>query len=159
MASLQINYDDLFDGFLGAITDYKLALLDQSDAYQLMAGYLKKTVSKSYVKQLFTTLSLDNDTQILTFELSHPTTNETDDEQIEWVKNILSKGMVVEWCKPIVRNVVNTSQMYSGKEQKYYSQAQHLSELRGLLEDTEHELDMEIADRGWLNNSYLGNVK
>ena len=159
MASLTLNYDDLFSAFLGAITDYKLASLDQSDAYQLMSGYLRKTVSKSYIKRLFTTTSLDDEAQIFTFELRHPTDSENDDDMREWVKLILSKGMVVEWCEPQVKNIVNTAMMYGGKEQKFYSQSQHLSELRGLLEDTKMASRREIADRGYINNTYLGNVK
>jgi len=159
MASLTLNYDDLFASFLGAITDYKLASLDQSDAYQLMAGYLRKTIARSYIKRLFTTSSLDDETQIFTFELRHPTNSENDEDMLEWVKLILSKGMVVEWCEPMVRSVVNMSQFFGGKENKYYSQAQHLSELRGLLEDAKLELRREIADRGYINNTYLGNVK
>lgn len=159
MASLTLNYDDLFASFLGAITDYKLASLDQSDAYQLMAGYLRKTIARSYIKRLFTTSSLDDETQIFTFELRHPTNSENDEDMREWVKLILSKGMVVEWAEPQVKSVTNMAQFFGGKEEKFYAQANHMSELRGLLEDTKLELRREIADRGYINNTYLGNVK
>ena len=159
MSLLTLNYDDLFSAFLGAITDYKLASLDQSDAYQLMAGYLRKTVARSYIKRLFTTSSLDDETQIFTFELRHPTDSENDEDMQEWVKLILSKGMVVEWAEPQVNSGLNMAQFFGGKEQKYYSQSAHIAELRGLLEDTKLELRREIGDRGLINNSYLGNVK
>lgn len=159
MSLLTLNYDDLFSAFLGAITDYKLASLDQSDAYQLMAGYLRKTVARSYIKRLFTTSSLDDETQIFTFELRHPTDSENDEDMQEWVKLVLSKGMVVEWAEPQVKNVTLTSQFFGGKEQRFFAQSNQLAELRGLLEDTQNELRREIGDRGLINNSYLGNVK
>lgn len=159
MASLTLNYDDLFSAFLGAITDYKLASLDQSDAYQLMAGYLRKTIARSYIKRLFTTSSLDDETQIFTFELRHPTNSENDEDMREWVKLILSKGMVVEWATVQVQSVVNTLHGYMTKEQKFYSESAHLAELQNLLANTEKSLRTEISDRGYINNTYLGNVK
>ena len=69
MSSLQLTYDDIFDSFLGSVTDYKLATLEKSSAYELMSSWLQKGVHKSYVKRLFKTSSLDNVTQIFIFEL------------------------------------------------------------------------------------------
>jgi hypothetical protein len=45
--------------------------------------------------------------------------------------------------------------MYGGKEQKFYSQAQQLSELKDLLSTTKSEQRRIICDHGYVNNSYL----
>lgn len=159
MSLLQLSYDDIFESFLGSVTDYDLASLDKSDAYGLMSGWLRKGVKKSYVKRIFTTSTLNDETQVFTFELKHPADGEEDEDQIDFVRNVICKAMIIEWCEPQVKRTTNTKQVFSGKEQKYYSQAQHLTELRGLLEDTKKELRQELGDRGIVNNQYLGTVQ
>lgn len=150
MASL--SYDEIFSDFLGSVTDYGLASVDIDDMYGLMTEYLHKTLSLSYVRRLFLSISLDDTIQEFTFELINTV---DDDADIDFIKSILSKGMVVEWLKPQVRSKLNVAQMFGGKEQKFYAQSNHLSELRGLLEDTQLEMRKAIRDRGYIYNPYL----
>lgn len=150
MASL--SYDEIFSDFLGSVTDYDLASVNIDDMYGLMTEYLHKTLSQSYVRRLFSSVSFNDAVQVFTFEMSNSVDDAAD---LDFTKYILSKGMVVEWLKPQVRSKVNIAQMFGGKEQKFYSQAQHLSELRGLLEDTQLEMRKAIRDRGYIYNPYL----
>ena len=150
MASL--SYDEIFSDFLGSVTDYDLASIDIDDMYGLMTEYLHKALSQSYVRRLFASVNFDDVVQNLTFEMDN---NVDDAADLDFVKYILSKGMVVEWLKPQVRSKVNIAQFFGGKEEKWFSQAQHLSELRGLLEDTQLEMRKAIRDRGYIYNPYL----
>ena len=150
MASL--SYDEIFSDFLGSVTDYGLASIDIDDMYGLMTEYLHKTLSLSYVRRLFSSVNLDDTIQIMTFEIVNSVDENADRD---FIKYILSKGMVVEWLKPQVRSKLNIAQFFGGKEQKYYSQSNHLSELRGLLEDVQLELRKVIRDRGYIYNPYL----
>ena len=150
MASL--SYDEIFSDFLGSVTDYGLASIDLGDMYGLMTEYLHKTLSQSYVRRQFATVELDDTIQVITFSIANPVDEAAD---IDFIKYILSKGMVVEWLKPQVRNKLNIAQFFGGKEQKFYAQSNHLSELRGLLEDTYLEMRKAIRDRGYIYNPYL----
>ena len=146
-----VSYDEIFSNFLGSITDYDLQVnLSPSDSYGLMTEYLHKTVADQYVKHLFNSVALDDDVQMLTFEMANG------DDDIEFVVMAISKGMVYEWLHKEVRSRLNTAQFFGGKEQKYYSQAQHISELRGLQDDAFKEARRFIQDRGFISNSYLG---
>ena len=79
-----------------------------------------------------------------------------DNSDEDFVTKILYKGMLVEWLTPQVRSKLNIAQMMtSNKESKFYSQAQHLSELRGMLEDTKIELRQIISEHGFIYNTYL----
>lgn len=156
MSLLSIAYDDIFSSFMESVTDYNLASLDKSEAFSLMSGWLRKGATRSYIKRIFITSTLDDESQIFTFQLKNPATDESDDDQIDFVKNVLSKAMIIEWCKPIVQRTTNMAQFFGGKEQSWFSQAQHLSQLRSLLSDTEAELRHELGDRGVVINSYLG---
>lgn len=150
MASL--SYDEIFSDFLGSVTDYNLISMEQEDAYSLMTEYLHKSLSQSYIRRLFSSVELDDSSEEFTFEMSYTV---DDDSDIDFTKNILSKGMVIEWLKPQVRSKLNIAQMFGGKETKWFSQSSHLAELRGMLEDTELELRKSIRDRGYIYNSYL----
>ena len=148
-----LSYDEVFNDFLGRIADYDFSKMDESTANYLMSEYLQKVLSRPYIRRLLSSISYDKETHLIEFEMAKVVDEDAD---LEFVKTILSKGMVVEWLEPQVRNRVNIAQFFGGKEQKYYSQSNHISELRALLEDTEIELRREIRDRGYIYNSYLG---
>ena len=150
MASL--SYDEIFSDFLGSVTDYDLASINIDDMYGLMTEYLHKTLSLTYIRRLFSTINFDDTIQVFTFEIANSVDDAAD---LDFTRYILSKGMVVEWLKPQVRSKANIAQFFGGKEQKWFSQSSHLSELRGLLEDTQLELRKAIRDRGYIYNPYL----
>lgn len=151
MASL--SYETIFSNFLGNVTDFNIASLNISDAYEMMTEYLRKGLAQTYIRRLFSRLVIDDEIQTLEFEMEY----KVDDEQdMDFVINILAKAMVIEWLKPQVRNKLNTMQLFGTKEQKFFSQQSHLSELRGLLEDTQLEVRKEIRDRGYIYNAYIG---
>lgn len=87
------------------------------------------------------------------YELKHVIN--TADEDLHFVIEVISLGMVAEWLEPQVNSVLNTLQMFSGKEEKFYSQSNHLSELRGLLKDVQLKQRKIIRDRGYISNTYL----
>lgn len=149
---MTLEYDDIFSYFLGNVSDYQIASLNTNDAYELMVEYLEKTVAQPYIRRLFSSVSLNTEIHTLEFEMSYVVEESADRD---FVRSLLAKGMVCEWLRPQVRNKVNLSQMFAGKEQRFFSQSQHISELRAMLEDTDIEVRRLIRDRGYINNSYL----
>jgi len=148
-----VTYDSIFSLFLGSITDYKLASLEEKDATTLMKEYFHKALSASYLRRLFSSISLDDDAQIMTYDVAFPTTADADED---FIVNAIAKWMVYEWIHNQVRSITNSMQLIGGSEQKYYSQAAHLTELRALMDDTYKEARNFVMDRGWIHNSYLG---
>ena len=147
-----INFEEIFSEFLGSITDYNILSLEQSDAYALMTEYLHKSVSEPYVYRLFSTLNIDDEIQEISYEMKYPIDDEIDRR---FLITALAKWMVYEWLHEQVRSITNLKQMFGGKEQKFFSQAQHLAELRGLQDDALAECRMFIQNRGWVSNSYV----
>ena len=147
-----LSYEDIFSDFLGNITDPQIASLEQSDAYAIMSEYLHKTLANPYIRRLFSSVSLDDSILNLKFEMEFNTDENADKD---FVRIILSKGMLVEWLRPQVESRINLAQFFAGKEQKFFSQSSHISELRGLYTDTQYELRRMITDRGYIYNSYL----
>lgn len=148
-----IDYETIFNSFLGNIVDYDLAQLDEDLANTLMKEYLRKAISQAYNYHIFSFITFDGDLETVSYEMEYPVNDFIDNE---FVIYILSKAMVLEWITPQVNNTVNLAQMFTGKESKYYSQAAHLDQLRNLKSDIEVEIRRKIKDRGYVNNSYLG---
>lgn len=147
-----ISYEEVFGSFLGNVTDYNLASLSVTDAYEIMSEYLHKTMAEPYVYRLFSTVKLDDETQTIHYTLADEYDESVDDE---FIVTALGKWMVYEWLHRQVRSITNTAQAFMTKEEKYYSQAQHLSELRGLQDDAFKEAQRFILNRGYIANSYL----
>ena len=147
-----VNYEEIFNDFLGSVTDFELMSLDRSRAYEIVGDFLHKSMADPYVSRLFTSYNLDDETQVFSFELER---GRDDVADLEFVKAALVKWMAYEWVHGRVRNITNISQAFMGKDQKFYSQAQHLSELRGLQDDLYREARYFILSRGYVDNSYL----
>jgi hypothetical protein len=151
MASLSYR-DDLYSSFLGKVTDYNFVNMSEDDVYELMFGYFKSAISQPYVRRLFSSVKMDDEIMEMTFTLKDSVDEDSDKY---FIIEVLSRGMVIAWLEPQVKSTVNLSQMYGGKEQKFYSQAQQLSELKDLLSTTKSEQRRIICDHGYVNNSYL----
>lgn len=152
MASV-LTYEEIFNMFLGNITDIKLASLEESDANKLMTEYLHKSVSASYIGRLFSSISLDDNSQTIEYTMSTPTTEDSDRS---FITTALSKWMVYEWIHSYVNNTVNIAQFFGGAEQKFYAQQSHLTALKELQDSLYKEARSFVMDRGYITNSYLG---
>lgn len=146
------KYEEVYSRFLTRITDYKFLELKEDIVYSMMNNWMRAAFAKPYVRRLFSSLSLDDEIMKFDYKLKNPIDDWSDEE---FVYEIISNGMVIEWLEPQVKSVLNISQMFGGKEQKFYSQSNHLSELKDMLETEKTNLRKMIRDRGYVNNSYI----
>jgi hypothetical protein len=72
-----------------------------------------------------------------------------------FVIEILAYGMVYVWLEPKVNSITNITQLYGTSDGKWYAQANHLAQLRALLEDVENKQRYLIRDRGYIDNEYI----
>lgn len=151
---MTLSYEDIFSSFLGYVTDYDFVSMSNQDVNDEMTELLRKAASKPYIRRLFSTSNFDNDVQMITLDMEFKTDDESDSD---FIIDVLALGMIVEWLRPQVNNKLITMQMFGGKEQKFYSQSQHISELRGLFDDAKNNQRKIIRDRGYIYNQYLRN--
>ena len=151
-----IDYEEIFSSFLGSVTDYNLASLDATEAYEQMKEYLHKALAERYVARLFVFKKLDDEVQLFSFEMKYPIDEESDRE---FVINALAKWMAYEWIQNKVSSTTLVMQMLAGKEQKYYSQSNHLAENKALKKELYDEAYGFIMRRGYIDNKYLEGKK
>lgn len=149
------EFDNIYSRFYLRITDYNLAGLSENIASEMMNGWMHATLSKPYVRRLFNQLVIDDDVEEIEYELKFPT---SDGEDQDFIEQVIAMGMVIEWLQPQVNSVLNTAQMFSNSEQKFYSQANHLEVLQELLKKNQNDQRKLIRDRGYIYNSYLSTV-
>lgn len=147
-----IDYEEIFGSFLGSVTDYNLASLEPTEAYTILTELLHKALADRYVARLFSSKQLDDDVQKFSFEMKYVIDEDSDRE---FVINALAKWMKYEWLQKQVNNTALTSQFFGGKEQKWFAQANHLSELQALQSSAYDEAYGFIRNRGYIDNKYL----
>jgi len=151
-------YDDIFSHFLSKITDYKILTLSEDDIFSMEEEYLKHTLGNPLISRVFSSIELsinEDDKKQIVCELKNKSSNNSDDL---FVLELLTLGMVIEWLEPQVKSVLNTAQMFGGKEEKFYAQANHLNSLKEMLQESKRELRHLVRDHSFICNSYISEV-
>lgn len=134
-------YETVYDRFLNRTTDFNLGDLDDYTLNKMLKGWLNSAIVN--VRTSSDLLSRDDETEVFGNDLS--------DLDIE----LLAMGMTMAWIDQYLNSTENVLQFIGGKEEKYYSQANHIAELRALREDTRLEMKRLHSYNTYTNNSYF----
>ena len=145
-----LSYSTLFSRVLNKINDPKELSLDENDLLEIYTERLHSVVGKPRVRRLFSSISLDDEIQEMTFTLNNSVDEESDKD---FVLEILSLGMAIEWLQPQVDSVVHTSVMIGGKEEKKL--LDNHKNMIERLDNMKKEQNKMIRDYGYMYNSYI----
>lgn len=137
------SYEEIYNLAANKITDPEIALLLPEDIEELFHGYLISAIPK--FRKCKNDLS-DRDDELRQFNV----------DLLDVEKEILAILVVREWLQPQLYSALLTKQVFSDKEQKYYSQSSHLSGLRALDETLKIEAQKLSRDYTYGNSEYLG---
>lgn len=140
------SYDDIFSRFYSRVQDYKLSGYDENLANELLTSYLRNGASDVYVRKLFSSCIFDDDSGSVEWELVNPYDELGD---VDFVEDIFCEAMIIEWVRPQYHSTLLTSQFFTNKEQSFYSQANHMNELKSMYESAKLNLRKKIRDRGY----------
>lgn len=135
-------YEKVYNRFLQKISDFNLAEVDDYSFDEMMNGWLNSAVIR--VRKCQHDLSKRDD-ELQEFE------EDLSDLEIE----LLALGMTISWLDQYLNSTELVSQFIGGKEEKYYSQAAHIKELRDLRESTVLEMNRLHNYNTYTNNSYF----
>ena len=137
-------YEKIYNRFGQKITDFNLVEVDDYSLEEMLQGWLNSSIIR--IRRCKSNLSLrDDEIQEFAEDLS--------DLEIE----LLAMGMVIAWTDQYLNSTENVLQFIGGKEEKYYSQANHIAELRALRTDTLLEMNRLHNYYTYTNNSYFDN--
>ena len=137
------SYEEIYNLAANKITDPEIALLLPEDIEELFHGYLISAIPK--FRKCKNDLS-NRDDELRQFNV----------DLLDVEKEILAILVVREWLQPQLYSALLTKQVFSDKEQKYYSQSSHLSELRALDETLKIDAQKFSRDYTYGNSEYLG---
>lgn len=137
------SYEEIYNLAANKITDPEIALLLSEDIEELFHGYLISAIPK--FRKCKNDLS-NRDDELRQFNV----------DLLDVEKEILAILVVREWLQPQLYSSLLTKQVFSDKEQKYYSQSSHLSELRALDETLKIDAQKLSRDYTYGNLEYLG---
>ena len=135
-------YSTLYNRALAQITDPLLAQLPEEDLEIMLHDWLMDAIVEPVIGE-YDFSNRDEELKQFNFDIS-------DRDQ-----KILSIHMVRGWLAPQIRSVTLAQQVYSGKETKFYAQANHLAELRALDEQLRKDADLLFCRGTYLNNDYF----
>lgn len=135
-------YSKLYDRALAQITDPLLAQLPEEDLERMLHDWLMDAIVEPVVGE-YDFSNRDEELKQFNFDIS-------DRDQ-----KILSIHMVRGWLAPQIKSVTLTNQVYSGKESKFYAQANQLAEMRALDEQLRKDADLLFCRGTYLNNDYF----
>ena len=134
-------YEKVYDRFLARTTDFNLVELDDYTLNEMLKNWLCSAIVN--VRTSSDLSSRDNESEVFSSDLT--------DRDIE----LLAMGMTMAWLDQTLNSTELTLQFIGGKEEKYYSQANHIAELRALREDTRLEMKRLHSYGTYTNNSYF----
>ena len=135
-------YSTLYERCLSQITDPLLVQLPEEDLEIMLHDWLMDAIVEPVVGE-YDFSDRDEELKQFNFDIS-------DRDQ-----KILSIHMVRGWLAPQIRSVTLTQQVYSGKESKFYAQANQLAEMRALDEQLRKDADLLFCRGTYLNNDYF----
>jgi len=149
---MTLQYEDIFSIFLSKITDYSFLEYDEGFISGQMVSWLHSSSSSPRLRAKFSTFILNDEEATLNFSLKNSVSEQSD---CDFVTDVLARAMVIAWLEPEVKNVLLTKQLLTGSEEKFYAQANHISQLEQMLNAAKNEFKNILRDYGYLNNSYI----
>lgn len=135
------NFETVYNRFLFKIEDYKILELSDEETMKMLYNWMVSAIPKC--KTLEHDLSKRNDEmEMFNSDLL--------DIEIE----ILALQMVQEWLRPQVNSTLITKQFFGGSDSKWFAQANHLSQLLALQQQTKIEIKKLIRDYTYQNYNF-----
>jgi hypothetical protein len=135
------SYEKIYNRFLSRTTDFNLVELDDYTLNEMLKSWLYSAIVKTRTSSDLSARDEENEV----FE------NDLTDLDIE----LLAMGMTLAWLDQTLNSTELTLQFIGGKEEKYYSQANHIAELRALRTDILREMQQLYTYDTYTNNSYF----
>ncbi|MFR3658985.1 MAG: hypothetical protein ACLTWK_12040 [Eisenbergiella sp.] len=147
---MTLSYETIFSRVRGKIYDPKELSLNPDDLLEIYTERLNSVLGDPRIRMLFSSISLDDEIQTMTFELSHSVDEQSDKN---FIIELFSIGMIIEWLEPQVNSILATGFYLGTKEEKNLinGNKQNIERLQ-TLKTQQHKM---IRDYGSIHNSYV----
>lgn len=148
-----LSYEKVFSRVRNKINDPKELSLDEDDLLEIYTERLHSVIGNVRIRRLFSSLDLNDESEEITWVLKNTITGESDDVEEEFVVELLTLAMIIEWLQPKVDDITYIGMAIGGKEEKILNNA-HKSNMER-LQSLNTQLSKMCRDHGYLYNDYL----
>jgi hypothetical protein len=135
-------YEKIYNRFSQKITDFNLAEIDDYSLGEMLQGWLNSSIVR--IRKCKSDLSLRDDA-----------VQEFDADLSDLEVELLALGMVDAWISQYINSTENMLKMIGGKEEKWFSEANHLKELRETRASNLSEMQKLHNYYTYTNSSYF----
>ena len=147
-----LNYNEIYSRFYTKVLAYEFLELEEEKVNEFLCNWLHSAVAQPYVRRLFTSVTMDDEI----YELQCTLKNEIDEfTDKEFIVEVLALGLIIGWLTPKINNITLIAQTFGSKDEKFYSEANHLKQLQELKDSLVSEQRRLVVDRGYVWNAYL----
>lgn len=122
------SYETIYDRFGAKCTDFNLAMVDDTTLSDMMLSWLTTAIVN--------TRKCEHD-----FSKRDDDVAEFEDDLSDLEIELLAMGMLDAWLGQYLNSTENVLQFIGGKEENFYSQANHISELRELKAQNKRDMN------------------
>ncbi len=144
-----IKYETIYERALSRIQDTELFQLVEDDFYDYMKNWLKAAIALPQFRKQFSSFTTDDEVMVLDYVLRNSVDEEYDRE---FVTNILSEGLIVNYLPSKIDTGVNMAVMIGGKEEKKL--IDNYGKMQDRLHDLEVKLGRELSQHGYYFGKY-----
>lgn len=147
-----VEYKEIYSRMFSKIQAYDLIQMGERDASDFLMEWLHSAFARPDIRRLFSTFKFDDDYEEINYEMKYPMEFDYDHE---FVIEVIAINAVLRWIEHKTLSITNILQFYGSKEEKFTSQAAHLSQLEALRERLDIEYKRLIGDRNSMWNTYV----
>lgn len=145
-----LSYEQIFSRVRNKIDDPKELSLSGNILNEIYVERLHSVLGNQRIRRLFSSIKLDDEIQEINYQLYYSSDEDADDD---FVIELFTIGMVIEWLQPRVDSIIYNAPMVGGKEEKKILDY-HKEEIQR-LDALKVELKKKIRDYGYMYNSYV----
>lgn len=144
-----IKYETIYDRAVSRIKDTELFQLVEEDFYDFMKQWLHAAFQLPQFRRQFKSFVPDDEVMTVAYTLNNSVDEIYD---TEFVINILSEGVIVNYLPSKIDTGVNMAVMIGGKEEKKL--LDNYSKMQERLNTLEVKLGRELAQHGYYFGKY-----
>lgn len=151
-----LDYDSIISRLFKKIRAYDLIELSDEEANEFLCDWIHSSLANPEIRKLFSSLSFNDEAQCINYEMAYTVDEDSDKE---FLIELTACGSIVEWLSPQIYSSLLTRQTYGSKEEKFYSESAHMSQLHSLLQACEIKISHMVNSRGASWNTWLDGKK
>lgn len=148
-----LSYETIFSRVRNKINDPKELSLDEETLLEIYTERLHSAVGNVRIRKLFSNLVLNDEAEEITWELKRTISGADSEEEQEFIIELFTLAVVIEWLRPKVEDLTYISMAIGGKEEKILNNMHKANIER--LKSLETQLSKMVRDHGYLYNDYL----